>query len=55
MLQAIDKIATGKIVITPNVLVSGEGGSGGNLLTAYFATLLEQKKKVVLQATPDKP
>jgi len=45
MLQAIQKIADGKIVITPNVLVTGEGSQGSNLLTAYFARLLGQQKQ----------
>jgi hypothetical protein len=45
MLNAIQKIADGHIVITPNVLVTGEGAQGGNLLTAYFATLLEKQQK----------
>lgn len=45
MLEAIQKIADGKIVITPNILVTGEGSHGGNILTAYFATLLEQSKQ----------
>jgi uncharacterized membrane protein YqiK len=45
MLQAIQKIADGKIVITPNVLVTGEGSQTGNLLSAYFATLLGEKKQ----------
>ena len=45
MLNAIQKIADGHIVITPNVLVTGEGTQGGNLLTAYFATLLEKQQK----------
>jgi len=45
MLQAIQKIADGNIIITPNILVTGEGSHGGNLLTAYFSTLLEQSIK----------
>ncbi|WP_319579845.1 hypothetical protein [uncultured Methanospirillum sp.] len=45
MLQAIQKIADGKIIVTPNILVTGEGSHGGNLLTAYFATLLDKTKE----------
>ncbi|MDD1723740.1 MAG: hypothetical protein LUQ07_01275, partial [Methanospirillum sp.] len=45
MLEAIQKIADGNIIITPNILVTGEGSQGGNLLTAYFAALLEQIKQ----------
>ena len=54
LLQLAQKIADGKVVITPNVLVTGSSDSGGNIFTAYFATLLEQQKKKV-QLVADKP
>lgn len=48
LLNAIQKIADGKIVITPDVLITGgeDGGSNvGNLLGAFFATKIEEQVK----------
>lgn len=42
-IKLIQEIAVGKVLITPKVLVSGEGGnSGGNLVNAILATWLGQ-------------
>ncbi|MCK9578861.1 MAG: SPFH domain-containing protein [Methanoregula sp.] len=41
-IKLIEEIAAGKVLITPNVLVSGDGNSGGNLLNAILASWLGQ-------------
>jgi uncharacterized membrane protein YqiK len=41
-IKLIQEIAAGKVLITPNVLVSGEGNTGGGLLNAILATWLGQ-------------
>jgi uncharacterized membrane protein YqiK len=41
-IKLIQEIAAGNVTITPNVLVSGEGGSGGNVVNAILATWLGQ-------------
>jgi uncharacterized membrane protein YqiK len=43
-LKLFEEIANGKIVITPEVLVTGGGQESGNILNALIATLLKTKK-----------
>jgi regulator of protease activity HflC (stomatin/prohibitin superfamily) len=43
-LKLFEEIANGKIVITPEVLVTGGGQDSGNILNALIATLLRTKK-----------
>jgi uncharacterized membrane protein YqiK len=43
-LKLFEEIAKGKIVITPEILVTGTGSDSGNLLNALIATLLKPKK-----------
>jgi len=43
-LKLFEEIANGKIVVTPEVLVTGGGQEGGNLLNALLATMLKAKK-----------
>jgi len=43
-LKLFEEIANGKIVITPEVLVTGSGQDSGNILNALVATLLKTKK-----------
>ena len=45
-LKLFEEIANGKIVVTPEVLVTGGGQEGGNLLNALLATMLKTKKAV---------
>jgi len=43
-LKLFEEIAKGKIVITPEILVTGTGSDSGNLLNALIATILKPKK-----------
>ncbi len=43
-LKLFEEIANGKIVVTPEVLVTSGGQEGGNLLNALLATMLKAKK-----------
>lgn len=43
-LKLFEEIANGKIVITPEVLVTGGGQESGNILNALVATLLKKSK-----------
>jgi hypothetical protein len=43
-LKLFEEIANGKIVITPEVLVTGNGQDSSNLINALLATLLKSKK-----------
>lgn len=41
-IKLIEEIAAGKVLITPNVLIFGDGNAGGGLLNAILATWLGQ-------------
>lgn len=47
LLQALERIASGEVKITPDVLVTGggEGGQSGNLLTAWLADSLRRTQE----------
>jgi regulator of protease activity HflC (stomatin/prohibitin superfamily) len=53
-IKVVETIADGKIKITPEVLVMGDGGQSGNLLTTYFATQLKPKDAPEEKGTPPK-
>ncbi len=48
-LKLFEEIANGKIVITPEVLVTGGGKESGNILNALVATLLKKNKTSTTQ------
>ena len=43
-LKLFEEIANGKIVITPEVQVTGGGENSGNLVNALLATMLKKSK-----------
>jgi uncharacterized membrane protein YqiK len=54
-LKLFEEVANGKIVITPNVLVTGSGDQGGNLFNALIAKWISDSGKKEEEIKPPQP